>query len=76
MTLESFIEVYKDLPIMGKIDKLIETMDIKGSDRVSWLNATRNRNEEEAEYWNREIKAMDARIEWLYAEISKGLDAG
>lgn len=76
MSLDTFIEIYQDLPILEKVHKLIETMDIKCSDTASWVNASRNRNAEEAEYWSNEIKAMNARIEWLYREIRRELEGG
>ena len=74
MDLKTFKEIYQDKSIIFKINKLVETMEIKGDSRVHRMEASLNRNTEVELYYSREVQAMDERAEWLYGEIIRELD--
>lgn len=74
MDLETFKEIYQDKSVIFKINKLVETMEIKGDSRVHRMEASLNRNTEVELYYSREVQAMDERTEWLYGEIIRELD--
>ena len=74
MGLKTFKEIYQDKSVIFKINKLVETMEIKGDSRVHRMEASLNRNTEVELYYSREVQAMDERAEWLYGEIIRELD--
>lgn len=74
MDLKTFKEIYQDKSVIFKINKLVETMEIKGDSRVHRMEASLNRNTEVELYYSREVQAMDERAEWLYGEIIRELD--
>ena len=74
MDLKTFKEIYQDKSGSFKINKLVETMEIKGDSRVHRMEASLNRNTEVELYYSREAQAMDERAEWLYGEIIRELD--
>ena len=74
MDLKTFKEIYQDKSVIFKINKLAETMEIKGDSRVHRMEASLNRNTEVELYYSREVQAMDERAEWLYGEIIRELD--
>jgi len=72
--LKTFKEIYQDKSVIFKINKLVDTMEIKGDSRVHRMEASLNRNTEVELYYSREVQAMDERAEWLYGEIIRELD--
>lgn len=74
MDLKTFKEIYQDKSVIFKINKLVDTMEIKGDSRVHRMEASLNRNTEVELYYSREVQAMDERAEWLYGEIIRELD--
>lgn len=74
MDLETYKKVYGKECAARKLYLLVATMEQIGNCRVAYMEAERNRNYEEAEYYDRERKAQDERAMWLYGELFSTLE--
>ena len=73
MKLEDFKEVHGSKSPEVMVDLLIEQMETWGSDKAHYVEALRNRNEKDAQYWHNEMLAMKDRASWLADRIKDAL---
>ena len=64
MTLEDFKEVYEDATPEKLLRLLVDALDHKANERVEYM---RTENPEVKEWCAGEVKAMDERAEWIWA---------
>lgn len=76
MDLETFKKIHGKEHAASKLHLLVTAMERIAECRVAYMEAERNRNYKEAEYYDRERKAQDERAMWLYGELYKELDPG
>jgi len=75
MSFEDFVEIYTGKSTSEKLAALIVALETKGSQRVQAQIARYCwRNEEAAQEFEREVKAQDERIKWLYKEMEYEID--
>ena len=74
MDLATFKEIHRNAKPQQKLFLLAQTIERAGDCRVNCAEARRNRNNDEAEYYDRERRAQDDRAQWLYSEIWNYLD--
>lgn len=67
MNFQAFKEIYEKKSLIEKIGLLIKTMEIWSDDRLAYQRAG---TKEDRVYYEKEIKAMEKRIAWLYEELT------
>lgn len=74
MDLETFKEIFGKKKPQEKLLLFAKTLERIGDCRVHYMEARRNQNQEEANYYDRERKGQEERAEWLYSEVWNYLD--
>lgn len=67
MDFQAFKEIYEKKSSIEKIGLLIKTMEIWSDDRLAYQRAG---TKEDRAYYEKEVKAMEKRIAWLYEELT------
>jgi len=75
MTLEDFKDVYKDAPLLTKLNLLIEVQSRRADAQAIAATERWNENAEAERHWVNEHRSASAKAMWLFEELKKALKA-
>ena len=75
MTLEDFKDVYKDAPLLTKLNLLMEVQSRRADAQAIAATERWNENAEAERHWVNEHRSASAKATWLFEELKKALKA-
>lgn len=75
MTLEDFKDVYKDAPLLTKLNLLMEVQSRRADAQAIAATERWNENAEAERHWVNEHRSASAKAIWLFEELKKALKA-
>jgi hypothetical protein len=75
MTLEDFKDVYKNAPLLTKLNLLMEVQSRRADAQAIAATERWNENAEAERHWVNEHRSASAKAMWLFEELKKALKA-
>ena len=75
MTLDDFKDVYKDAPLLAKLNLLMEVQSRRADAQAIAATERWNENAEAERHWVNEHRSASAKAMWLFEELKKALKA-